>query len=57
LFLWRREWENRTPEILAMPTQSIGVLADKRFIIASVLILSLAKGAFKTYHGPEYSLL
>jgi hypothetical protein len=40
-----------------MPTQSIGVLADKRFIIAGVLILSLAKGAFKTYHGPEYSLL
>jgi hypothetical protein len=36
LFLWRREWENRTPEILAMPTQSIGVLADKRFIIAGV---------------------
>jgi hypothetical protein len=57
LFLWCREWENRTLEILAMPTQSIGVLADKRFIIASVLILSLAKGAFKTYHGPEYSLL
>jgi hypothetical protein len=34
--LWRREWENRTPEILAMPTQSVGILADKRFIIAGV---------------------
>jgi len=48
LFLWRREWEDRTLEILAMPTQSIGILADKRFIIARVLILSLAKGVFKT---------
>ncbi len=40
-----------------LPIRVTGVLPDKRFIIVRALILTLAKGAFKTYHGPEHSSL
>jgi hypothetical protein len=40
---WSWEWENRTPEIMALPTRFLGILAGIRFIIVKGVDSQLGK--------------